>query len=269
MCYEAESSGVSVVMPAYNADGTIARAIESVLMQTYPTLELIIVNDCSSDGTGLAIEGYARRDPRIQVLHNQERKGASASRNCGVRAARYAWIAFLDSDDYWLPDKLEMQMQVITADGSCGLCFTAPSFISATGQRSAYILHAPGRVTYGQLLSQNVISCSSVLARRSDLIAEPMLCAPMIHEDYASWLVLLKKYPYAAGVDRPLLVYQVSAKSRSGNKLRAARMQWNTYQSRGLPWLTSCAHFLTYLVRSVRKYCAIWRQMQPQPEAAL
>ncbi|MCD8142037.1 MAG: glycosyltransferase family 2 protein [Clostridiales bacterium] len=269
MGYEAESSGVSVVMPAYNAASTIARAIESVLVQTYPTLELIIVNDCSSDGTGLVIEGYAHQDSRIQVFCNKEKQGVSASRNRGVREARYAWIAFLDSDDYWLPDKLEAQMQMIAADGACGLCFTASSFINAAGRRSAYILHAPRRVTYSQLLSQNVISCSSVLVRRSDLLAEPMVCSPMIHEDYASWLALLKKYPYASGVDRPLLVYQVSTGSRSGNKLRAARMQWNTYQRCGLPRLASCAHFLTYLLRSVRKYCAIWRQMQPQPEAAL
>lgn len=256
-------------MPAYNAVSTIARAIESVLAQTYPTLELIVVDDGSSDGTGLTVAGYARRDPRIQSFRNEGTKGVSASRNRGVRAARYDWIAFLDSDDYWLPDKLEAQMQVITADGSCGLCFTASSFINAAGQRSSYILHAPRRVTYGQLLSQNIISCSSVLARRSDLLDAPMVCNPMIHEDYASWLALLKKYPYAAGVDRPLLVYQISTGSRSGNKLRASRMQWNTYQSCGLTLPESCAHFLTYLLRSVRKYLLIWRQMQPRSGGAL
>ncbi len=260
----ADSVGISVIMPAYNAVKTIGRAIESVLEQTYKCLELIIIDDGSTDGSREIIKKYAEQDARIQLLYNETNEGVSAARNRGVNTAQYRWIAFLDSDDYWLPKKLEAQMYAVSKNEDCALCFTASAFIDSKGHSSDYVLQVPEQVTYNHLLSQNIISCSSVLARREDLLAHPMVCNAMIHEDYAVWLSLLNEYPYALGINKPLLVYQVSAESKSGNKLRAAQMQWNTYRYCKLSITESFVHFCAYAARNVKKYLSIRRLMQNQ-----
>lgn len=107
---------VSVVIPAYNRAATICAAMESVLRQTYPDFELLVVDDCSQDGT---LAAAARLDdPRIRLIESPANEGASAARNRGVREARGTWIAFHDSDDEWLPRKLEKQMARLTAPGA-------------------------------------------------------------------------------------------------------------------------------------------------------
>ncbi len=102
---------ISVVIPAYNRGLMIRHALESVLNQTFPDWEAVVVNDGSTDNTGQVAEQYAAKDPRIRFLQHDRRKGAQAARNTGVRAARGKWIAFLDSDDRWLPSSLEARVK--------------------------------------------------------------------------------------------------------------------------------------------------------------
>ncbi len=254
--------GISVIMPAYNSEKTIGRAVESVLAQSYPCLELVIVDDGSSDGTMELIKAYVQKDDRVRFFRNEVNMGVSASRNVGVQNARHDYVAFLDSDDYWLTDKLEKQVLLFEANPDSALCFTASAFISDDGGRSDYILHAPARVKRNEILRQNVISCSSVLARRADLVQTPMASRRDIHEDYAVWLTLLKRYPYAVGLDEPMLVYQVSSGSKSGNKFRAAGMQLRTYHHCQVPMLAACRYFLIYFFRNTMKYYNIKRTMK-------
>lgn len=256
-----QSIGVSVVMPAYCAEKTIERAINSVLSQSYRELELIVIDDASTDTTYEIAKQYEDRDSRVHILQNKKQLGVSASRKKGITAAKYPLIAFLDSDDIWKTDKLALQVDVLMNDPDCAICFTASNFINDTGMSSAYILHAPNKVTYRELLQQNVISCSSVLVRKEDLLKYPMPDVDMIHEDYAVWLHLLHEYPYATGIDKPLLIYQVSATSKSGKKVKAAKMQWNTYRYCKVPLGRACVSFVIYAIRNVKKYMAINQQM--------
>ena len=258
---EHQSVGVSVIMPAYCAEKTIQRAILSVLSQSHHNLELIIINDASTDSTDTIIKQFAKEDARIHILQNEKRLGVAASRQKGVLTAQYPFIAFLDSDDAWESNKLSQQIDVLINDPNCALCFTASKFINDTGQTSAYVLHAPDKVTYKELLNQNVISCSSVLVRREDMLKYPMPDADMIHEDYAVWLHLLQQYPYATGIDAPLLIYQISAASKSGKKIQAAKMQWNTYRYCNLPFVKACISFVNYAIRNLKKYTSIYQQM--------
>ncbi len=253
--------GISVIMPAYNAAHTIRRAVDSVLAQSYASIELIIIDDASADDTFSIASAYAAADPRVRVLRNQPNAGVATSRNRGVAEAAYPLVAFLDSDDLWDATKLERQVEVMT-DAACGVCFTASRFVDDAGRASSYILRAPDRVTRRELLRQNVISCSSVLVRRADLLAHPMPDDPMLHEDYAVWLALLEQYPYAVGIDEPLLTYQVSANSKSGRKLRAARMQWNTYRHIRLAWGRRLLCMTAYAFRNIKKYMAIRTRMR-------
>lgn len=255
------SEYVSVVMPAYNASATIAQSIESVLQQTHAALELIVIDDCSTDDTRQIAEDYARRDHRVCVLHSEMNGGVSDARNRGVAAAQYEWIALLDSDDCWEPEKLAFQMDAVQKNPQCPLFFTGSAFVDENGCRSGYVLHVPQRVTKQELLCQNVISCSSVLVKREMLCRFPMYHDRRIHEDYAVWLRILQEIPYAVGIDRPLLIYRISASSKSGNKLRAAGMQWRTYRHIHLPMVKSCVCFVQYAVRNLRKYHGISKNM--------
>ena len=123
---------ISIIMAAYNAEKTIGFAIESVLNQTYKNFELIIVNDCSKDDTKAIIESYAEKDGRIKLISNKENSGVSLTRLEALKKCSGEWIAILDSDDAWVPDKLERQIelqQIKNAD----LVFTGVKYIDSEG----------------------------------------------------------------------------------------------------------------------------------------
>lgn len=248
---------ISVVIPAYNAEKTIERAIQSVIVQTYSNIEVLIVDDCSKDKTVKIAISYAKKDHRIKILQNEINKGVAETRNKGVAEAQGDWIAFLDSDDAWIPSKLEKQSEVLRSNSSCILCFTGSAFENELGTRCGYTLSVPKQLKYEDLLKQNLISCSSVLVKKEVLIRFPMQSDPMIHEDLAVWLKILKDGSEAIGINEPLLIYRISSKSKSGNKLCAARMQWNTYRAAGIGYLKRIRYFGAYARRNIKKYICI------------
>lgn len=112
---EIDDGLVSVIMPSWNTAKFIGESIESVLRQTYKNLELIIVDDCSTDNTDEVVHSFD--DPRIRYYHNKKNSGAAVTRNHAIKAARGEWIAFLDSDDLWKPEKLEHQLAFMKSNG--------------------------------------------------------------------------------------------------------------------------------------------------------
>ncbi len=253
---------ISVIMPAFNAEKTIEQAIRSVLNQTYQNFELIIVDDCSNDRTLSIARALSGKDYRVRILMNKENLGVSQSRNNGVEDAKSDWIAFLDSDDMWLPEKLEKQVSAIFAEASGPICFTGSSFINDENQKYGYILTVPPYITYYDLLKQNLISCSSVLVKKESLLKHPMYNDPMIHEDYATWLKILKEEPYAIGINEPLLIYRLSKYGKSGNKLRAVQMQWRTYRHIGIRRNKAISFLTIYMLRNLRKYACIRKSLR-------
>lgn len=123
--------GFSVVVPTYNRRGLLERALESVFAQTLADFELIVIDDRSTDDTVEWLRANA--DPRLSVLINQGRKGASAARNVGVRAAKSEWIAFLDSDDWWYPRKLEEFRAALMRDPTIGLWYSGCRHVDDRG----------------------------------------------------------------------------------------------------------------------------------------
>ena len=244
---------VSVVMPAYKAEKTIEAAIESVLRQSWEALELIVVDDASPDTTGEILHRISASDPRVSWYRNETNRGVSYNRNFGVRKAAGEWIAFLDSDDMWEPDKLEKQLRLAAEHPEAGLFFTGSSFIDSEGRQNSYILRVPEKVDFSRLLGQNVISCSSVLVRKDRMLAHPM-GNDSIHEDFAVWLEILREEPYAYAVNEPLLIYRVSRSSKSGNKLRAAKMTFQTYRAEKVPFPLTLWKGVLYTLRGIRKF---------------
>lgn len=250
---------VSIIMPAYNAEKYITEAIESVQNQTYANWELLVLDDGSSDNTPSIILKKCEEDKRIQFYQNAVNMGVAKTRNKGVELSRGEWIAFLDSDDKWDDQKLEKQMKAVEEHCDAALFFTASSFMSENGHPLSYILQVPEKVFYKDLLKQNVISCSSVLVKKDCLKAYPMPDMKLIHEDFAVWLQILKEGNYAVGINEPLLTYRLSANSKSGNKLKAARMNWNTYRYLKINYLLSVKYMFHYALRSLKKYSKLSR----------
>lgn len=242
----------SVVMPAYNAERYIAAAIDSVLGQTLRDIELIVVDDRSADGTARIAAGKAAADGRVRLVCAPQNGGAAAARNRGVSEAVSNWVAFIDADDLWLPDKLEKQFARQRGTGA-ELIYAAAECIDAGGAATGRVFCVPESADYDALLRGNVIVCSSVLVKRALLEAHPMRRSDM-HEDYIEWLTLLKNGCRAAGVCEPLVRYRITAASKSGNKLRSAKMTWNVYKYIGLPFGRRCRCFWGYIRHGVRRY---------------
>lgn len=243
---------VSVVMPAYNAARYISEAIESVISQSFGDWELIIIDDCSSDGTVPAARRYKERDGRISLYSNDTNLGVSMTRRKGVSISSGEWIAFLDADDVWESMKLERQLRFASETGS-GFTYTGSSFIDGEGRQYNWRMDVPEKSCYRSLLRQNVISCSSVLIKKS--LLPPLFPSEQgIHEDFALWLSILKAGTEARGLNEPLLRYRVTSGSKSGDKLKAAAMTYRTYKAAGVPRLASNVNFALYMLGSLSKY---------------
>ena len=241
---------VSVVMPAYNCAASIGDSIESVLCQDVP-LELIVVNDRSPDDLDAAMAKYLE-DERVVYVTNEQNMGAAQSRNRAMEMARGKYIAFLDSDDIWLPGKLKKQVEILEESGNV-LCCTARALMTPEGVDDGRIIPVAEVITYRDLLRHNSIGCSSVLIRTEAAREFPMGHEDS-HEDYIMWLQVLRKYGDARGINEPLLRYRLSNTGKSGSKLHSAKMTFMVYRYMGFSLPKSLLCFASYAINGVKKY---------------
>lgn len=201
--------------------------MRSVLAQSYPHWEaLLILDPLSSDRSSTLAEEFARADPRVQVLR-AEQPGVSSARNLGLDLAAGEFIAFLDSDDVWLPSKLETQLKFMVTPKQAWTC-TAFRRINEQGSRLGRVIQVPARVNRLRLLQQNSILCSSVVLRRSSVGG--IRFSPVGCEDFAFWLQLLRRETYCYGVSAPLVRYRVVNGSRGANRWRTLCESWRIYR---------------------------------------
>ena len=241
---------VSVIMPAYRCAGTIGAAIDSVLTQEVP-LELIIINDRSPDDLAEVLGAY-EKDERVVVVTNERNAGAAKSRNRGVALARGKYVAFLDSDDMWLPGKLAAQVKILEESGSV-LCCTARALMTPEWEPTGKVLPVAETISYNDLLKHNSIACSSVVLR-ADVAREFPMDHEDSHEDYILWLRVLQKYGPARGINAPLLRYRLSNTGKSGSKLHSAKMTFMVYRYMGFSLPKSICCFVSYAFNGVKKY---------------
>ena len=241
---------VSVIIPAYKCAHTISCAIDSALSQDVD-LEILVINDCSTDNLDEVMSSYAG-DPRVRYLKNEKNLGASGSRNRGVSLAAGEYVAFLDSDDCWLPGKLSRQLKLLEETG-CILCCTGRELVDENKKSTGRIISVQERISYRDLLKGNTISCSSVILPTKVAREFPMEHEDS-HEDYIMWLRILRKYGSACGINEPLLRYTVSTTGKSGSKLKSARMTWKVYRYMEFSFLQSVACFVSYAFHGVKKH---------------
>jgi teichuronic acid biosynthesis glycosyltransferase TuaG len=245
---EWKSGLVSVVMPAHNSQASLSESVQSVLAQTYSDWELIIVDDASRDGTLALARQFASNDPRIRVLPLEQNVGVAEARNRGISTARGQYLAFLDSDDLWLPNKLQTQIDFMRSSGA-GFSFAQYRRIGRDGSLSKPV-KVPRSVSYEGLLRGNSIGCLTVAIDRYQI---PAVSMPKIkHEDYVTWLKILKQGHIAYGIPQDLARYRVTSSSVSSDKRQAASWTWNIYRRvEGLSLLKSAWCFLHYTARAI------------------
>lgn len=180
---------VSIVMPAYNTGTYIAESIRSVIAQTYPDWELLIVDDCSSDNTIEIIQSF--NDERIRLFVNEVNSGAAVSRNRALREARGRWIAFLDSDDLWAPDKLEKQLAFMKKHGYA-FSYTKYSEIDERSAPTGAHVSGPKRITKRGMFRYCWPGCLTVIYD-ADVIGLVQIKDIKKNNDYAMWLQICKK----------------------------------------------------------------------------
>ena len=244
---------VSIITPSFNSKQYLLETYESIKAQSYSNWEWIVTDDCSSDGTDLLLQNISTLDKRVISLFNEKNSGAAVSRNLSIGSAKGEFIAFIDSDDLWQPEKLELQLGFMQV-GDFDFSFTGYELINSSsallGQKVDSNLSIP--ITYDDMLMKKAtMGCSTVMLRRS---AFSDLNMPLIRtgQDYALWLKLLKTGALAHPLPRVLTKYRILPNSISRNKLKKAVRQWQIYREiEGLPLVKSSVCFLNYAFRAV------------------
>lgn len=246
---------VSVIMPAYNAEGYIEIAIRSVMEQTCPDWELIVIDDCSRDNTPAVVERLAQKDSRITLVRNEANMGVAATRNRGFSLAMGSYAALLDCDDRWYPGKLERQLALAGETGA-DIIYCSYAIVDENGRKRCDDFLVPKATDFDASLTQSVISCSTALLSRK-VIENYRFDSSYYHEDLALWLQLLKDGFAARGVPEVLAEYRVMDGTRASNKLRSAAYRWQIYRRQlGFSMFRSAKLLARYALLGLRKYKA-------------
>ncbi|CAB5583674.1 glycosyltransferase family 2 protein [Providencia hangzhouensis] len=236
---------VSIIMPCYNAEQYIKDSINSVLNQTYPHFELIIIDDLSTDNSINIINSFS--DNRIKLIQLTQNGGAGVARNTGIEAAQGRFIAFLDSDDLWRPNKLEVQLSHMI-EGNYPLSYTQYQKFTQEGKGKLVI--PPNTVTYNELLYCNIIGCLTAVYDTKILGKQFM---PLIRkrQDMGLWLKILAQGHTAYCCPQVLADYRTDS-GMTQNKIDAAKYQWKFYrQELSFNIIKSTKYFIGYAIKGI------------------
>lgn len=245
---------VSIIMASYNSEQWIRETIGCVQNQTYCNWELLITDDCSTDGTVDIVKEFAKSDPRIKIWVNEKNSGAGLTRNNSLKNSSGRFIAFLDSDDLWTYDKLEHQLKWMVSN-SYSMCYTSYDLINEHGEYRKTIT-VPAKVTYDSYLKKP-ITCTHSICFDTNEIDKKLLYMPDIRrgQDGATWLQVLKTGVVGHGMEDSMAKYRRHDGSLSNNKLKAIKRMWFLYrkvEKLSLPY--SCICFVSYAINALKKY---------------
>ena len=207
---------VSIITPLYNSGNFIAKTIESVQAQTYTNWEMLITDDCSSDDGPSIVERYASEDSRIRLFRLDSNGGPGVSRNNSLKEAKGRYIAMLDSDDRWLPDKLEKQIKLMN-DRGCGIVYSSYYLCGEGNDNINGIIISPSRISYRRILIDDSIGFLTMLYDRTKT-GDKMLPELRKRQDWGLKILLMQNCPDAYGIREPLGIYRKRKGSVSRNK---------------------------------------------------
>lgn len=243
---------ISIITPAYNSEAYIRETIQSVQAQTYTNWEMIIVDDCSTDATREIVKQLIVEDNRISLFKLEKNSGPAVARNTAIKHAKGRYLAFLDSDDMWLPEKLEKQFAFMS-ENNYGFSFTEYVKMSDDGKLVGKPVQIPEKVDYKKLLKRNVIGCLTVMID-TDVVGEVEMVNIRSRQDYVLWLSLCKKGFPAYGLQECLSKYRIVENSVSRNKIKMAKQNWKVYRKiEKLGFFKSAWYFGNYVYLSLKK----------------
>lgn len=245
---------VSIIMPVYNEERYLRSSISSVLSQTYTKWELLVIDDCSTDASPDIVREYTVKDPRIKLFKNTNRtyKIPAKPRNIGITNAQGRFITFLDSDDQWLPTKLEHQLQLFEQKQDAVIVYSNYKRMDAQGNISNRLVKAPKSTTYREFLKGNVMGCLTVMYDTAKV--DKQYCPLCGYDDYALWLQILRKGGKAYNTNTQEALYRDKGESVSSDKIRAMKWNWHIYRRfEKLGRLSAAYYFSNYAVRAVIK----------------
>lgn len=245
-------ASVSIITPVYNAEQTIRECIESVRGQVFQDWEQILVDDCSTDSSKEIIEEFALRDPRIKYIGLNANSGPGVARNKAIEMASGRFIAFLDCDDIWYPEKLEKQVSFMLQN-AYPFSFSSYDCMDETGQPLNRKVTAPGIITYKRALFKNPIGCLTAVYD-VDFFGKQYMPSIRKRQDFALWLKLLKKSD-AHGIKESLARYRIQKNSVSSNKLSLVKYEWMIYRKEeGLSVFRSTFYVFSAIILKLKSY---------------
>ncbi|WP_157960905.1 glycosyltransferase family 2 protein [Nubsella zeaxanthinifaciens] len=245
---------VTIITPCYNSADFVALTINSVLEQSYTNWELIVIDDKSKDNTTAVIETYAQQHNNIKLIKLEQNGGVANARNVGLTEAKGKYIAFLDSDDIWLKDKLAKQVAYME-EKNLPMTFCAYQRIDEAGAVISGKIEVPNSVNYKKLLSHNVIIFSTSLTLKSAI--GDIRFKKAGHEDWIFWLDIFKKPFNGYGINEVLVEYRIRKGSVSSNKLKVIGFTWKILrESEKLGFFQSAYHFAKYA------FATVWKRLK-------
>lgn len=245
---------VSVIMPAYKCQDYIGDSIDSVLNQTYENIQLIVVLDGEDEFVRKIVTKYCNKDPRVLMISHETNIGIAAARNTGLKNACGELIAFCDSDDIWMPFKLEMQLELMATNG-LSISHASAVVINSCGDEMGFRL-LPTMVDFAMMKKRNYIINSSAVFLRDDF---PKIYQSQVrHEDYDFWLRLFANGAVSISYDKPLIKYRVHSKSVTSNKLKSLVWMCQIQRKHGISWVKIFVNIMQNSTTRLVEYVQIW-----------
>ena len=243
---------VSVITPCYNMEHFVAETVQSVRNQTYQHWEMLIVCEASTDRTVEILQSLAEQDERIKITIKTDHSGIADARNQAIQQARGHYLAFLDADDLWHPDKLERQLRFMQ-DNKVGFSFSSYDLVDEAGQQLGKTIRAHHDMSYKSYLRNTIIGCSTVMVD-TNIVGPVIVPRFRTSEDTATWLDILKQGHLAYVISQPLVSYRIRSKSASSNKLKASHDLWCVYRRHEkMPFFKACFYFCCYVFNAIKK----------------
>lgn len=240
---------VSVIIPFYNEEEYIEKALISVLNQTYENLEILLINDGSTDNSLKIVKKF--NDKRIKIIESTN-NGVSIARNIGIKESKGNYLCFLDADDYWEKNKIEKQVKFIEKN-NYSFIYSNYRFIKRNG-KFGNIVNVPKSLNYKQALKNTTIFISTVMLN-TEKIEKKYIYMPdkKRGQDTATWWNILKNDITAYGINDVLAYYRIKPKSLSSNKLLAIKATWEIYKLQNIKFISRIYYFICYIINAIKR----------------
>lgn len=245
---------VSIVTPMFNDEKFLRETHDSVVQQTHGDWEWLLVDDDSTDTSAQLAREWAEEDGRIHLLRTHQNSGAAVARNLGIEAARGRYLAFLDADDCWYPEKLDVQLKFMR-DREAYFSYTGFRYVDERSVATGALAKPPARMSYERALKNTTILTSTVMLDTARVPAGAVQFPDLRRgQDTALWWRLMRTFGSAEGVPRPMTDYRQRPGSLSANRVTALRRTWHLYREvEMLGLLRSSWYFCHYLYNALRR----------------